>query len=88
MHLPERSLVGGGLARLGGDLREAVDVVERQVPPHVAHVAEVGEQLADDRLGHAAVRALEVAVLDERHRRVCRPAEVVALDVDVEVEIR
>ena len=65
VHLPERALLGGRLGRLGGELRVRVDVVQRQVPPDVADVAEVGEQLAHDRLGPAAVRALEVAVLDD-----------------------
>ena len=72
MHLPERALVGGGLRRLGGELGVRVDVGQRQVPPDVADVAEVAEELADDRLGLPAVRALEVAVLDERDRRVDR----------------
>ena len=62
-------------------------VVQRQVPPHVANVAEVAEQLADDRLGLPAVRALEVAVLDEGHRRVARAADVVALRIDVDVQV-
>ena len=65
VHLPERSLLGGRLGRLGRELRARVDVGQRQVAPDVADVAEVGEQLADDRLGPAAVRALEVAVLDD-----------------------
>ena len=66
VHLPERALRGGRLGGLGGELGVRVDVGERQVAPDVADVAEVGEQLADDRLGPAAVGALEVAVLDER----------------------
>ena len=37
----------GRLGGLGGELGVRVDVVERQVPPDVAQVAEVGEQLAD-----------------------------------------
>ena len=37
--------------------------------------------------GLAAVRALEVAVLDERDRRVDRAADVVALRVDVVGEV-
>ena len=87
VHLPEGALVGGGLRRLRGELGVRVDVVERQVPPDVADVAEVAQQLAHDRLRLPAVRALEVAVLDDRDRRVERPANVVALRVDVDVEI-
>ena len=56
--------------------------VQRQVPPDVADVAEVGEQLAHDRLGLPAVGALEVAVLDHGDRGVGRAADVVAVRVD------
>ena len=87
VHLPERALVGGRFRGLRGELRVRVDVVERQVPPDVADVAEVAQQLADDRLRLPAVRALEVAVLDHRDGRVERPADVVALRVDVDVEV-
>ena len=87
MHLPEPSLDAGCLGRLGRELGARVDVVQRQVPPHVAEVAEVGEQLADDGLGLPAERALEVAVLDERHRRLERAADVVVLGVDRDGEV-
>ena len=83
VHLPERALRAGGLGGLGGELGVRVHVVERQVAQDVAQVvARVDEQLADDLLGLAAVRALEVAVLDERDRRVGGAADVVALGVD------
>ena len=59
-----------------------MDVGQRQVAPHEAQVARVGEQLADDRLGLAAVGALEVAELDDGDRRVGGPADVVAFGVD------
>ncbi len=87
VHLPERALRRRGLGRLGRELSVRVHVVQRQVPPDVADVAEVAQQLADDRLGLPAVRALEVAVLDERHRRVERAADVVALGIDVDGEV-
>ena len=87
VHLPERALVGCGLARLGRELGARVDVVQGQVAPDVAEVAEVGQELADHGLGLAAVRALEVAVLDDRDRGVERAAGVVALGIDIEVEI-
>ena len=87
MHLPERALVGGGLGRLRGELGVGVDVVQRQVPPDVADVAELAQELADDRLRLPAVGALEVAVLDDRDRRLDRAANVVALRVDVDVEV-
>ena len=87
VHLPERALIGGGLAGLGCELRAEVDVVQGQVAPDVLEVAGAGEQLADNGLGLAAERALEIAVLDDRDRRVVGAAGVVALGIDVEVEI-
>ena len=87
VHLPERALVGGRLGRLRSELRVRVDVVQRQVAPDVAHVAEIAQELPHDRLCLPAERALEVAVLDERDRRVDRAADVVALGVDVDIEI-
>ena len=65
-----------------------MDVVERQVPPDIADVAAVGgEQLADDLLGLAAVRALEVPVLEERHGGVRRSPDVVACRIDIVGEV-
>jgi Domain of Unknown Function (DUF326) len=87
VHLPERSLVGGRLRRLRGELRVGVDVVEWQVPPHIGDVTERAAQLADDRLRLAAVRALEIAVLDDRDRRINRAAHVVVLRVDLDVQV-
>ena len=88
VHLPEGALRGRGLGRLGRHLRVRVHVVEREVAPDVAElVAERVEQLADDDLGLPAVRALVVAVLDERDRRVLRAADVVALGIDVVGEV-
>ena len=83
VHLPELALVSRSLHRFRGDLRARVDVVEGQVPPHVAHVvAKRGQQLANHRLRQAAVRTLEVPVLDERDGGVVGTADVVALRVD------
>src|SRR4051794_24802322 len=88
VQLPEGSLVRGGLRRLRRELRVRVDVVQRQVPPDVADFAEVAQELADDRLRPPAVRALEVAVLDDGDGRVTRsPADVIALRLDVDVEV-
>ena len=64
-----------------------MDVIERQMPPDVADFAEISEELADDRFGLPAVGALEIAVLDNRNRRVQWPANVVPLRVDIEVEV-
>jgi hypothetical protein len=87
VHLPERTLCGRRFGRIGGHLRVRMDVVERQMPPDVANVREVAKQLAHDRLRLAAERTLEVAVLDHRHWCFHRPADVVALGIDVEIEI-
>jgi hypothetical protein len=57
------------------------------VPPDVADVGEVAQQLAHDRLGPAAERALEIAVLDHGDGRVDGATDVVALRTDVDVEI-
>ena len=51
--------------------------------PHVADVGEVAQQLAQDRLGPAAVGTLEVAVFDNGDGRVDGATDVVALGVDV-----
>ena len=88
VHLPELALRGSGLGGLGGELSAGVNVVERQVAPHVAHVVAVaGEQLPDGPLRLAAVGALEVAVLDQGHRGVVGPADVVVLGVDVHGQV-
>src|SRR5919204_596787 len=88
VHLPERALRGGRLGGLGRDLGSAMHVVQREMAPHVAQVvAERQQQLAHHDLGLAAVGALVVAVLHERHRRVLGAADVVALGVDVLREV-
>jgi hypothetical protein len=51
-----------------------MDVAQQQVPPDVADVPEVAQELANDGFGSAAVWGLEVAVLDHGHRRVERSA--------------
>ena len=86
-HLPELALCPGGLGRLGGEPRVRVDVLERQVAPDVPEVAGLGEQFADDRLRPPAVRALEVAVLEKRHRSVVGAAHVVVLGIDGHREV-
>ncbi len=55
--------------------------------PHVADVSEVAEELPDHRLGLAAVRALEVAVLHHGDGGLDRAPDVVALRIDVDVEV-
>jgi hypothetical protein len=58
-----------------------MNVAEREVPPHVPDVTVPGEQLADDGFRLAAVRALEVAVLDHDDRGVLGAADVVTIRV-------
>jgi hypothetical protein len=81
VHGPERALGGSRLGRFGGQLGARVHVGQRQVPPHVADGG-VGEDVPDHRLGLAAVRALEVAALDDRDQRLLRAADVVPLRVN------
>ncbi len=67
VHLPEAALRRGGLRGLGRALRMGVNVVERKVSPDVAHfIAKRSQQLTNNPLGLPAVRALEVAVLEQR----------------------
>ena len=80
VHLPEAALGGGGLGRLGGERRPRVKVRQGHVAEDEAElVAEALEQLVHDGVGLAAVRALEIAVLDERDGGVRATAHVVAL---------
>ena len=83
VHLPERALLTGGFGRLGRLFGVLVHVDEWEMPEHVAQFATRGrEELADHRLGLAAVRALEVAVLDQRDGGVGGTSDVVALGID------
>jgi hypothetical protein len=59
-----------------------VHVGQRQVSPHEPQVG-AGEQVTHHRFGLAAVRAFEVAELDDGDRCVERPADVVAFGVDL-----
>src|SRR5215213_11479974 len=66
VHIPERALFGGGLGCLGSELGLGVDIAQRQVSPDIANVAELAQELSDERLGLSAVGTFEVAVLDDR----------------------
>src|SRR6266508_4585723 len=97
VHFPEGPLVGRGFGGFRGELGARADVVQRQMAPDVADVhpraqlaaeaAEIAEELPDDWFRPPAVRAFEVAVLDNRDRSVDRPTHVVTLRVDVDVEV-
>jgi hypothetical protein len=83
VHLPEASLHAGGLGRLRGRRGLRVKLRHREVAEHESEpVAEALEQVQHDRVGLATVGALEVAVLDQRHRGIRPPAHVIARDVD------
>ena len=78
VHLPERVLVSGGFRGFGGELGVRVDVVQREVAPHVPDVAVASEHVPQDGLGLAAVGALEVAVLHDGDRCPGGAADAVA----------
>jgi hypothetical protein len=83
VHIPEASLGAGGLRRLRGGGGVWVEVRHRKMTEHEPElVAEALEQVQHHRVGLAAVGALEVAVLDQRHRGVRPPAHVISRDVD------
>ena len=86
VHGPERAHGSGGLGCLGGKLGLRMDVDERQVPPDVTDLG-VHEDLPHGGFGLAAIRALEIAELDDGHHRLLRPADVVTLRVDRWVEV-
>ena len=86
VHLPEGALRGGRLRGLGGELRARVDVDSGRCR-HTYRMFAVGEQLPHDRLGLAAVGALEVAELDHRDRGGGGAADVVAGGVDLGDEV-
>ena len=57
------------------------------MPPHIPHIAEVGEQRADGRLRLAAVRTFEISILNDSHRRLPWAAQVVAIGIDRHGEV-
>src|SRR6266542_1681440 len=68
---------------LRGELGVLVDVAERQVSEHEAEVALEGlKEPSNGGLRPSTVRAFEVAILDQGHRRAGRPANVVDVGVD------
>src|ERR1043166_2624538 len=80
VHLPELSLRGARFGGFGGELCVGMQVREREVPEsHPHQVARQLLELLEDRVGHAAVGALEVPVLDQGHRRSGRTPDVVVL---------
>ena len=86
VHRPEGTLSARRFCGFGRQLRLGVDVGQWQVTPYVADGG-VGEQLADDGLGQAAVRAFEVTEFDDRDGGVPGTPEVVPVGVDCGDEI-
>src|SRR5947207_4479709 len=79
VHLPEPSLRARGFRRFGGAFGARMNRAERKIPEDEAQTcAEMFSHGLHDGVRAAAVRALEVAVLDERQRRVGRPLSVIA----------
>src|SRR5262245_35768527 len=88
VHLPELALLTGTFGRLGRELRVRVHLLEREVAECEAHaVLEAPEQQPYRRRGLLAVRAFEIAVLDDRDGCMIGPEHVVGrTDRDRQVE--
>ena len=70
VHRPERALRRRPFGLLGGVLRVRMAARQREMPEHEPQpVAERVDDARDDRARRGALGALEVAVLDQRHRR-------------------
>ncbi|CAI7974904.1 hypothetical protein FRAHR75_150024 [Frankia sp. Hr75.2] len=70
MHLPEPAVRPGDLGRQRGGECVGMDVEDREVPEHLPDLAVRGvDQLVQDGGRTGTVGALEVAVLDDHHRR-------------------
>jgi hypothetical protein len=83
VHVPEPSLGARCLGGLRGSGGVRVKVRHRKMTEHEPEpVAKTLEQIQHHRVRLAAVGALEVAVLDQRHRGVRPPAHVISRDVD------
>ena len=85
VHLPEAALGSGCLGCLSRPLREGMHVVTREVTENETHlIREVFDDLTDQMVGPSASRALELAVLDKRHRRDPSPTNMVAVPDGIE----
>ncbi len=85
VHRPESVLCDGCLGCLRSELAVGMNIVQRQVAPDVANIAELTQELSDDRLGLSAVGAFEVAVLNYGDGCSEGPADVVAFRIDLHV---
>src|SRR4051794_41960874 len=68
VHRPERVLCGGSLCSLGSELGVGMDVVQRQGAPDVSDVAELPQQLPDQRLRLSPRGGFQSARLDQGGR--------------------
>lgn len=65
-----------------------MNVPQRQVPPHIADVALLAEEVPHHGFGLSTVRTLEVPVLHHRHHRALGPADAVVPPVDGHGQVR
>jgi hypothetical protein len=79
VHLSERTLVCSSLRGFRGRLRVGVHIGDRMMPPGVANLACVGEEIAQHGFGSPAVGALEVIKLDQGDGSIGGTAGMVAL---------
>src|SRR6267142_1769030 len=80
VHLPELPLHRGRLGGFGGARRARVRLRQREIPEHEAHApAQDLLHFLHNRIGTPAVRALVVAILDERHGRLVGSLTMVGL---------
>src|SRR5882672_10688511 len=80
VHLPELPLRRGRLGGFGGARRVRVRLRQREIPEHEAHPPPQDLlHFLHNRIGAAAMRALVVAIFDERHRRFVGSLAMVGL---------
>src|SRR5204863_3367145 len=73
VHLPKPSLRCGRLRRLGSVLGVRVRLAERKIAENEAEpLAHIAAQVLNDGMRTPAMRTLEIAILDERHRSLAR----------------
>src|SRR5207244_3550416 len=80
MHLPKLSLRTGSLRGFRGRLGQRMYLRQREMTEDKAKlVLHDLLDFLDDHMGRSAVRTLEVAILDQSHRRSFRSLYVIAL---------
>jgi hypothetical protein len=80
VHLPEPSLGSRRLGCLGRPLREWMHVVTREVAKDEANLPRyLFQEFLDGVVGAAAIRAFELAILDERYASIRITSDVVCI---------